>query len=209
MWREWDLYTRTGGPVEFAAKRLAEWKEAVLKRISDSRMKPETRDRWNGEVERAAAPPLVAAPTLARRYERPDDGPTWRGLDENEPERRIRGLFWCHKAGRWAIRIQTSRGNYVNTNTHALSWGRLACEIDHMKCALVLRGFLVIGTKHSSWNAVDLAKERLGCESADLDQENPLHAHLLAWLQRCDQRDEENALAERRGCLPISLHACR
>jgi hypothetical protein len=85
----------------------------------------------------------------------------------------------------------------------------LACEIDHMKCALILRGYLILDVKHSSWNAADLAKERLACESADLDPDNPLHAHLLSWLSRCDQRDEENVQAERRGCLPTSLHAFR
>ena len=202
VWRRWDLFNRDGVPMaEAEAALLRDMKADLLARIGLSRIR--NKAAWYERVEAACAPPPVkvasSVPACVRDFEQPHDCPTWRGLDSNEPERRIVGLFWCRRVGRWAIRIQCrrihgQRAEYLNTETHGMSWGHLAVAIDHLKCVLILRGHLslpVFGTRTSAWNAWSFAKEKMDCGDVELDLDNPLHAHLAQWLSRQEKLTED------------------
>jgi len=216
MWETWDRYTRDSvGPLtDQAFYHFTTFKADLLTRIANTRCKDKR--KWEAMVEAACQPtppkPQPQTPQTKRLpgtslYPQPYDCPRWTGLDDNEPERKIVGLVWSRKVGRWAVRITTRLGEYIDTQTVGVDWKTLAVTIDHIKCAFLTRGYFSAGwerhMKKSAWNDLAFAKEKIGCGYVELDEEKPLHKRALDWLERVAVREKMNA-GGRGSC---TLHA--
>jgi len=217
VWERWDLFARTWGEAPDELAQLDAFKSSILERIGQTRMKPENKEKWRAKVEAACGPQPKRTRTSSHvtRTEAlsiSQQCPLWSGPNGDGPLRRVVGVVWCRKVSRWAIRIQTRQGEYINTNTQGIPPDRLAFEVDHMKVMLMLRGYFSPrdGMRHTAFNDWETAKDMLesGSDiSPDLD--NPLHSHLYGWMKRVSYRDALNANAARSGRFACTLHAFR
>lgn len=138
--------------------------------------------------------------------------PLWHGPDGEGPPRRVVGVSWCGKLGRWAIRFKTRLGEYINTNTHKLSPAELADEVDRIKAHLVFRGHLDGRIRVGAWNdktmvAVNLkmleAHQGDALDSDDaLGIAEPFYAHLVCWLKDQSEYAKHCMEARRNGRIP-------
>lgn len=213
MWREWDSYIRLGGPDKEALERLTLFKADLCSRIGESRIKDKA--PWFARVEAACAPAVKRTRTAraTRDADRGADGhpPIWRGASDDGPPRRVVGVVWSRKVGRWAIRIVTKMGEYWDTDTEGVSLLDLAMDVDEIRVAFTIRGFFSArpGLRNNIWNEPASAKAMMfSAEQSgqfELNRDNPRCAHAAVWLQRKADWEADNASAFRSGRLPSSF----
>jgi uncharacterized small protein (DUF1192 family) len=227
LWAEVRRYSADWGAdsQQVTARREEAERRAYRLRLLVSevrRMKPENKAKWYAEIDAAALEPqpkvrAARKPTTpAQRTEAiaaENRLPLWHGPNGDWPApRRVVGVSWCSKLGRWAIRFSTRLGEYVNTNTHGLTPAELADEVDRIKAHLVFRGHLDGRARVGAWNdktAIAFNLKVLEAQQGDaLDSDDslgiaePLYAHLVCWLKDQSEYAKHCMEATRAGRLP-------
>ena len=226
LWADIRRYAADWGPDHPQVQQRREQAESMAHRlrviISEvRRMKPENKAKWYAEIDEASLEPAAKAPaqrkpsTPRARTEyiaHENRLPLWHGPDGQGAPRRVVGVSWCGKLGRWAIRFRTRLGEYVNTNTHGLTPAELADEVDRIKAHLVFRGHLDGRVRVGAWNdktSVAFNLKLLEAQQGDaLDSDDalgiaePFYAHLVRWLKDQSEYAKHCMEAQRNGRLP-------
>ena len=207
-WRQWDMCVRTGGPVETEFELFNELKSTLISQVADFK----DRDAWLAKIDSACGPAPERKPRAPRAVVARTDVisheariPLWSGPNGDEALKRVVGVAWCGKVGRWAIRIRTRLGEYINTHTDGISLFDLAYLTDHFKCIMMVGaydplsleidksvggGFLSPrpGMRKSAWNDYENAQEKLECGGLSIEHDHEmfghLHTNLADWFSR-------------------------
>jgi len=227
LWADVRRYSADWGADYPQVVARREQAESLSKRLrilvsECKRMKPENKAKWYADIDAAMLEPETkdSAPrpkpsTRATRTESiayENRFPLWHGPEGDGAPRRVVGVAWCGKRGRWVIRLRTRLGEYVNMDTLGFSPAELADEVDRIKAHLVFRGHLDGRVRVGVWNDKSMVAFNLKALEAHqgdaLDSDDvlglaaPLYAHLSEWLQ--DQSDYAKHCMEaaRAGRLP-------
>jgi len=193
-WGTYNRYLADGGP-DFlltvqALERALSFESLVKDRVAETKFHDKA--QWFERIEKAklGPPKKKFAVRRTRTYQAGIENRMLLWTDDEGNTKTVVNVRWNLSVGCWAIRIQTSRGDYENTHLGPMSADmayHIAQQVDLMKAFLVHNRWLTLHRwRADQWNDVVMAKAYPPDITLDLD--NPLHAHLAEWMRRVERK---------------------